>query len=195
MHPVAAALTHETRERAEPGIAYAIARLERALRAEIARRVAPYGLTTLQYTALSVLHRHGAPLSNAQLARRAYMRPQSMSEVIDVLEQRGLIRRNPHPKHRRQLPARLTPRGRRVLAACDVAVSELEDTMLAGLSDADRRRFLANVMAAVRALRAGFPLGGEADASAATEDRANGPRLERNGRQRSARRTEVAERS
>ncbi|MGZ6670562.1 MAG: VIT1/CCC1 transporter family protein [Solirubrobacteraceae bacterium] len=52
----------------------------------------PYGLTTLQYTTLSVLNRHGAPLSNAQLARRAYMTPQAMSEVIDALETKGLPR-------------------------------------------------------------------------------------------------------
>ena len=48
----------------------------------------PYGLTTLQYTTLSVLGRRGE-LSNAQLARRAYMTPQSMSEVIDALEKKG----------------------------------------------------------------------------------------------------------
>jgi DNA-binding MarR family transcriptional regulator len=147
-------VAHET---AEPGISYAIARLERAIRAEIGRRVAPYGLTTLQYTALSVLHRHGAPLSNAQLARRAYMRPQSMSEVIDVLERLGLIKRDQPPRHRRSFPARLTARGRRVLAACDAEVIELEDSMLAGLDDLQRRQFAETVKTAVRALRAGFP--------------------------------------
>ena len=49
----------------------------------------PYGLTTLQYTTLSVLGRQGRPLSNAQLARRAYMTPQAMSEVIEALESKG----------------------------------------------------------------------------------------------------------
>ena len=56
---------------AEPRISYIVARLERAVRNEIAERARPYGLTTLQYTTLSVLKRHGAPLSNAQLARRS----------------------------------------------------------------------------------------------------------------------------
>ena len=90
----------------EPKISYVIARLERAVRGEIAERVRPYGLTTLQYTTLSVLKRHGAPLSNAQLARRSYMTPQAMSEVIDALARKGLIRRNPHPNHGRLLPGR-----------------------------------------------------------------------------------------
>ena len=69
----------------EPRVSYVVARLERALRVEINERIKPHGLTTLQYTTLSILAR-GGELSNAQLARRAYMTPQSMSEVLEALE-------------------------------------------------------------------------------------------------------------
>jgi DNA-binding MarR family transcriptional regulator len=141
----------------EPGISYAIARLYNRIYAGITERVAPYDLTTLQYTTLSVLDRHGAPLTTSQLARRAFMTPQSMSEVIHKLEGKGLIRREPDPKHSRTLPARLTPKGRRVLAACDTTVAEFEGTMLAGFSNADSADFLEMVKAAVRNLGAGFP--------------------------------------
>jgi DNA-binding MarR family transcriptional regulator len=144
-------------EATEPRISYAVARLERAIRAAIAERVRPHGLTTLQYTTLSVLHRHGTPLSNAQLARRAYMTPQSMSEVIDALESKGLIKRNPHRNHGRLLPVALTSKGRRELAACDRAVDEMEDVMLAELSERERGAFLEMVKSAVRSLGAGFP--------------------------------------
>jgi DNA-binding MarR family transcriptional regulator len=148
----------ETPNTTEPRISYAVARLERAVRAEIAERVRPYGLTTLQYTTLSVLKRHGAPLSNAQLARRAYMSPQSMSEVIDALEKKGLIRRNPHPSHGRLLPATLTAKGRRVLVDCERMVDEMESVMLADLSPRQRAAFHEALKTAVRALAAGFPL-------------------------------------
>lgn len=141
----------------EPRISYAVARLERAVRAAVAERVSSYGLTTLQYTTLSVLNRHGAPLSNAQLARRAYMTPQAMSKVIDALETKGLIRRNPHPNHGRLLPATLTAKGRRVLAECERRVDEMEDVMLAGLSGRERIAFHEALKSAVRALGAGFP--------------------------------------
>jgi DNA-binding MarR family transcriptional regulator len=144
-------------EHMEPRTTYAIARLERAVRAAIAERVGPYDLTVLQYTTLSVLDRHGAPLSNAQLARRSYMRPQSMSEVIDALEQKGLIKRNPHPNHRRLLPATLTAKGRRVLATCEREVADLENAMLANLNLHEREQFLDTIKSAVRALGAGFP--------------------------------------
>jgi DNA-binding MarR family transcriptional regulator len=138
-------------------MSYAMARLHQRLFAGITERVAPYDLTTLQFTTLSVLSRHGAPLSTSQLARRAFMAPQSMSEVIHALERKGLIKRNPHPNHRRTLPATLTAKGHRVLAACDEAVSEFEDAMLDGFSEADRAAFRDMIKAAVRNLGGGFP--------------------------------------
>lgn len=141
---------------AEPSVCYVIARLERAVRRAIKERVEPYGLTVLQYTTLSVLRRRGE-LSNAQLARRAFMTPQSMSEVIDALERKGLIERNPHPNHRRVFPAVLTGTGQRVTAACDAEIEALEQEMLAELSPHQSKSLRNGLMSAVRALHAGFP--------------------------------------
>ncbi len=143
--------------RAEPGMCYAIARLQQRILAGVTELVAPLGLTTLQFTTLSVLKRHGAPLSTSQLARRALMTPQSMSEVIHALERKGLIKRNPHPNHRRTLPATLTAKGRRVLASCEQSVAEFEDTMLHGFTGEEREAFLTMVKEAVRNLDGGFP--------------------------------------
>ena len=147
----------DTSQPVEPRISYVIARLERAVRSGINERVRPYELTTLQYTTLSLLGARGQPLSNAQLARRAYMTPQSMLAVIDALEEKGLIRRDPHPNHRRVYPATLTPRGRRVLSACDAAVATMEEDMLAELSPSERATLLTSLKACVRSLNAGFP--------------------------------------
>jgi DNA-binding MarR family transcriptional regulator len=141
----------------EPRVSYVVARLERALRYAINERVSEYGLTTLQYTTLSVLGRRRGGLSNAQLARRAYMTPQSMSEVIEALERSGLIARNPHPNHRRVLPATLTPKGRRVLAACEAAVGEMEEEMMSELSTDERASLFDALKKCVRSLHAGFP--------------------------------------
>jgi DNA-binding MarR family transcriptional regulator len=144
---------------AEPRVSYVVARLERALRYAINDRVSEYGLTTLQYTTLSILGRRRGGLSNAQLARRAYMTPQSMSEVIDALERAGLIVRNPHPNHRRVLPATLTPKGRRVLAACEAAVGKMEEEMMGELTAKERASLLDALKECVRSLHAGFPTG------------------------------------
>jgi DNA-binding MarR family transcriptional regulator len=144
-------------EDTEPRVSYVVARLERALRQAINERVREHGLTTLQYTTLSVLGRRRGGLSNAQLARRAYVRPQSMSDVIEALERAGLIERTPHPNHRRVLPATLTPKGRRVLAMCEDAVAAMEEEMMRELSPAQRRALLQSLKTCVRSLHAGFP--------------------------------------
>jgi DNA-binding MarR family transcriptional regulator len=142
---------------AEPRISYVIARLERAIRKAINERVRPYGLTTLQYTTLSVLRRQGRPLSNAQLARRAYVTPQAMGEVIEKLEKMRLLKRVSHPNHRRVYPAVLLPKGIHVLEQCDARVAELEATMLRDLDDDQRLEMVRALTSAVQALGAGLP--------------------------------------
>jgi DNA-binding MarR family transcriptional regulator len=107
-----------------PHISYVIARLERAVRREIGRLVGPRGLSVAQYTTLSIL-RSRSGLSNAQLARRLWVTPQSMNEVISALERMGLIERVPDAGNRRILRTALTPVGREILAACDADILAL----------------------------------------------------------------------
>ena len=139
----------------EPRISYVVARLERALRRELAERIQPHGLTVPQYTTLSVL-RSRSGLSNAQLARRSYITPQTMSEVIVALEDKGLVARAPDPGHRRILRIKVTPKGRRVLARCDEAVEEMEEQMLAELPEDERYTLLRALRSCVHQLGAGL---------------------------------------
>jgi DNA-binding MarR family transcriptional regulator len=56
-------------------------------------------------------------------------------------------------------PATLTAKGRRVLAACDAAVDEMEEEMLSELSSEQRATLLEWLKSCVRGLHAGFPQG------------------------------------
>lgn len=141
--------------RTEPRVSYAVARLDRAVRREIADLVEPMGLTVPQYTALSVL-RARSGLSNAQLARRSYITPQSANELIVALEDKGLVRRNPHPNHGRIRQIELTAKGARVLAACDELMDDMEENMLSELSAKERERFLGTLTTCVHTLGAGL---------------------------------------
>jgi DNA-binding MarR family transcriptional regulator len=85
------------------------------------------------------------------------MTPQSMSEVLDALEKKGLVERSPHPNHRRVFPAAVTAKGRETLGACNAAVDELERQMLADLTPHQVRSLRNGLVSAVRALHAGFP--------------------------------------
>jgi DNA-binding MarR family transcriptional regulator len=137
-------------------VSYVIARLDRAIRREIAEMVAPHGLTATQYTALSVL-RMGKGLSNAQLARRSYVTPQSMIEMLGTLENKGLVQRTPAPDHGRILRTELTAKGRRVLARCDEDIDRLETEMTRELTPAQIAAFERTLRSCVHMLGAGLP--------------------------------------
>lgn len=130
---------------------YLVKRLELAIRALLDDALRELGLTTLQYTALTVLEASG-PLSSAQLARRSFLRPQTMHEMVLALEKRGLIERTPKPDNKRVLLASLTGTGRALLAGCAPAVGEVERELLAGLSPGQRATFREELQHGVLAL-------------------------------------------
>ncbi len=138
-----------------PRIGYVVGRLDRAIRREIGALVAPFGLTVPKYTALSIL-RDRPGLSNAQLARRTYVTPQSMNEVLRALELDGLIVRSKAANHGRVVEVALSERGQEVLAACDRAVTHMENAMLADLDEAGRQQLLDALVGCVYRLGAGF---------------------------------------
>jgi DNA-binding MarR family transcriptional regulator len=134
-----------------PRVAYLVGRLDRALHRHIAAAVAPFGLTVPEYTALSVLQARG-PLSNARLAERSFITPQSMNALVKALEAKGTVLRQPDPSHGRVILFSLSPQGVDLLARCDAAVDSLEATMLAGLDDRQRGDLRERLQACVRAL-------------------------------------------
>jgi DNA-binding MarR family transcriptional regulator len=138
-----------------PTLLYLIGRIDRVVRRRVDEVVKARGLSVNQYTTLSVLDRRSG-LSNAQLARRALVSPQSMNEVLLALERRGLVRRHAHPDHGRILQARLTAKGRRVLASCDADVREVEAAMVSDLSPQEQAALRHALLSGVRALHGGL---------------------------------------
>ena len=121
---------------------------ERARMEEVLR---PYGVSLHQYTALSILERRDG-LSSAQLARRHFVTPQAMNQLVALLEREGLVERQPEPGNRRILRASLTDRGRQVLESCHSAVDDLEALMLSALSAEQARDFRRSLEVSLTAL-------------------------------------------
>jgi DNA-binding MarR family transcriptional regulator len=119
---------------------YLVKRLELVIRSLMDEALRPFGLTVAQYTALTVL-RHRDRLSSAQLARRSFVRPQSMHTMVLTLEERGLIERGEDPDNRRILLATLTDRGRALLSECAPPIEELEHRLVEGMSTRRRAEF------------------------------------------------------
>jgi DNA-binding MarR family transcriptional regulator len=128
----------------EPRLSYVIGRVERVLRRRLTAAVEPAGLTLPAYTALSVLRGEDG-LSNAQLARRSLVTPQSMSEVLTLLVDQGYVRRRAEPGHGRVIRTELTKAGSRALARCDRAVDDVEQELLRDL-DADEAMGLRDIL-------------------------------------------------
>nr|WP_243769840.1 MarR family transcriptional regulator [Amycolatopsis acidicola] len=130
---------------------YLVKRLELVIRALMDDALRPRGLTTLQYTALTVLRNRGA-LSSAQLARRSFLRPQTMHEMVTTLEKRGLIARHSLESNKRILLATLTDAGRELLDDCAPVVQELENALMNGLGH--RAAFREDLRQGISALAA-----------------------------------------
>lgn len=124
----------------EPLTLYLVKRLEQVTKALMDETLRPHGLTTVQYTALTVLRRRGG-LSSAQLARRSFVTPQSMHEMVLWLEHRELVHRSRDQTNRRVLLIELTEAGRKLLDECDPLIEDFEGRMLAGMSATERRAF------------------------------------------------------
>jgi DNA-binding MarR family transcriptional regulator len=118
---------------ASPLLLYMLKQVELAVRARLDEIVRPAGLTTSQYTALTVLERH-TDMSSAQLARSSFVTAQSMADMITALEGRKLIERHRDRTDRRRLVVALTDQGRALLDRCRDEIAALEEIMLKGLT-------------------------------------------------------------
>jgi DNA-binding MarR family transcriptional regulator len=139
----------------ELSLVYVIGRVDHGIRREMRRRLTDQRLSVQQYTALSVL-RSRPGLSNAQLARRSLVTPQSMIEILSQLERRGLVRRDVDPSHGRILRTELTPAGHELLVAVDPAMASMQAQMLADVPEADRAILLAGMLSAMDRLSNGL---------------------------------------
>ena len=122
-------------------IGYQMKRVQHALRLEMDAALRGVGLTTPQYAALSVLEDE-AGLSGATLARRCFVTPQTMNQILVNLEGSGMVERSPHPEHGRVLSAFLTEKGAKLVALAHGEVEAIEERMLTGLDHVQRSRLL-----------------------------------------------------
>ena len=94
---------------------------------------AEVGLTPVQFGVLAVVADTPGP-TQAELARAVMVRPQSVGEIVEVLERRGLLRREGEGGRGRRRPLVLTDAGRDVLAAAWPGVLAFNDPDALGLS-------------------------------------------------------------
>ncbi len=113
-------------------LGYVLKRAQHALRTRMDEALRPLGLTAPQYAVLSAVEAE-AGISNARLARAAFVTPQSMQGILANLERDGLLARRADPGHKRILRAELTERGRAALTQAHLCVRVVEAVMIASV--------------------------------------------------------------
>ncbi|HEV7957092.1 MAG: transcriptional regulator, MarR family [Microbacteriaceae bacterium] len=122
------------------GFIYLIKQLEMGVRRPFFEAVTSYGLSWAQYTALTVLHRRPG-LTSSELARRSFVRPQSMAETLTPLIEQGFARRDRNPEHGRQILLSITPAGVSKIEAMAQDVRAIEDGMLSHFTEEEAALF------------------------------------------------------
>ncbi|MGH3385013.1 MAG: MarR family winged helix-turn-helix transcriptional regulator [Nocardioidaceae bacterium] len=119
-----------------------VGRLSRHLDRARRQAFAEQGLEAWEFDVLTALRRAGDPyqLSPGRLLRETLVTSGTMTNRVDRLAARGLVRRLPDPHDRRGVIVELTAEGRAQVDAALNALLEHERSLLAGLGERDQRR-------------------------------------------------------
>jgi DNA-binding MarR family transcriptional regulator len=116
-----------------------VTRLARHLDRQRTTVFARHELETWTFDVLSALRRApGAQLSPGQLVAQTLVTSGTMTNRIDRLEERGLVRRRPDPADARSVRVQLTAAGRRRVEAAIRDLVTRENAILGTLTDAER---------------------------------------------------------
>ena len=112
------------------------------------RRLAPFGLSPQQYQLLmAVAERDGC--CHGDLARSTWMDKPTATRILRTLQDRGLVRAEADPSHRRRVLFRLLPEAEPLVQRLQGFRRFMREGMERGLDPADRARLrdlLASVM-------------------------------------------------
>ncbi len=117
-------------------VGYCLKIAQHRLRQRLEAALVPTGVSAAQNAVLLAIG-NNPRISNAALARAAFVTPQSMQGMLVTLERDGLIARTPHPEHGRIIMTELTPEGRSAARAGMAAAEAVERQMIAGLTRAE----------------------------------------------------------
>ena len=134
-----------------------ISRLDTLLEQARAAAFDEHDLETWEFDVLSALRRVGAPyqLSPGVLVQQTLVTSGTMTNRVDRLERRGLVRRLPDPRDRRGVLVQLTPSGRTLVDAAMADLLDHERELLARMPARDRERLAGALRALLSAVESG----------------------------------------
>jgi DNA-binding MarR family transcriptional regulator len=104
--------------------------------------VQPFGLSPSSALALGILVDAKTPLPPNEIAKRMIISRATVTGLLDSLERRGYVRREPHSSDRRMLFIEPTESGCRVAQEFRLVVHHHQKEWLAALSETEQRQLI-----------------------------------------------------
>lgn len=123
-----------------PSLIYLMKSAEAANRAEMDELLRGANVTTMQYLTLGVLMEY-ASLSGAALARRTFMRPQSMQDIIRALETKGYVQRAQAIEDRRERVISITQSGAGLMRELEPKIATFDAALCQGMTTEEEALF------------------------------------------------------
>jgi DNA-binding MarR family transcriptional regulator len=120
-------------------------RMTTLFRERMEEQLKPLGITAAQLQLLGALIKEPGT-SGAHISRFCQVTPQTTHALLAVAEQRGWVRRAPHPENAHTLLATLTPQGRRVFMRGKTIAIRLQGRMLRTLSASEVKQLESVLM-------------------------------------------------
>ncbi|PZE75831.1 MarR family winged helix-turn-helix transcriptional regulator [Curtobacterium sp. MCBD17_019] len=128
-------------------------KVARIIGARITAGMAERDLSLVQFGVLSCLA-DGAQMTSAEIARAVFVRPQSMSDVLDGMERRGLVHRVGVRARGRRNPAAITPAGQAALDAAQTVALATNDLSTFGLDASQSAQLNALLLTVINGAQA-----------------------------------------
>jgi DNA-binding MarR family transcriptional regulator len=125
-----------------PSVAFLVSRLGFEVGDRLAEGLAPLGIEPRHFGLLRALAINEGQSQRA-IGEALDIHPNRMVALVDDLERLRLVQRRPHPTDRRAYALALTAKGRRTLQKAFEIALDIEDTLCAGLTPAERSELLA----------------------------------------------------
>lgn len=120
-------------------LGYLVRALMARLRPHAVQALRPLGIGLPEFVCMRILAEDPGRTS-AELARHTHVTAQAMNQVLQGLQEDGLVARPASASSGRALPAQLTRKGKALLRRAEEAVASSDEQLLSHLSPADRRQ-------------------------------------------------------
>jgi DNA-binding MarR family transcriptional regulator len=104
-------------------------------------RMAPFQLKPVDFSVLSLV-RHNPGITSRQLCTALGILPPNLVGMVNALETRELVARQPHPRDGRAVGLHLTARGEKLMRDAEKTAAELEADFAARLSPSELRNLI-----------------------------------------------------